>query len=66
MNDAFMRPRVAGHRRFQPLAGALIHECLWGEAMPVSECVDGFERLVETLLPEWHYTSAALAEERED
>jgi multiple sugar transport system substrate-binding protein len=67
MNDAFMRPRVAGHRRFQPLAGALIHECLWSEAMPVSECVVGFERLVETLLPEWRYpaSSATIADRRE-
>ncbi len=50
MNQAFMRPRVPGHRRFQPLAGELVHECLWTDGMPVSECLAEIGRLVDSLL----------------
>ena len=53
MNQAFMRPRVRGHRRFQPLAGELVHACIWTDAMPVRECLAEFGRLVEDLLPDW-------------
>jgi multiple sugar transport system substrate-binding protein len=50
MNQAFMRPRVPGHRAFQPRAGELIHACLWTDAMPVRECIAGYRGLVESLL----------------
>ena len=33
MNQAFMRPRVPGHRDFQPQAGTLIHACIWTGTM---------------------------------
>ena len=57
MNQAFMRPRVAGHRHFQPLAGELIHACIWTDGMPVRECLAEFARLVEDLLPDWGHAS---------
>jgi multiple sugar transport system substrate-binding protein len=57
MNQAFMRPRVMGHRRFQPLAGALVHACLWTDRMPVRECLAEFGKLVESLLPDWGHTA---------
>ena len=50
MNQAFMRPRVPGHRAFQPRAGELIHACLWTDTMPVRECLAGYRGLVESLL----------------
>jgi multiple sugar transport system substrate-binding protein len=50
MNLAFMRPRVPGHRAFQPQAAALVHACIWTDAMPVRECLAGYGRLVESLL----------------
>lgn len=50
MDQAFLRPRVPGHRAFQPQAGALVHACIWTDALPVSECLAGYRRLVETLL----------------
>jgi multiple sugar transport system substrate-binding protein len=53
MNQAFMRPRVTGHRRFQPLAGELIHACIWTDRMPVRDCLAEFGKLVESLLPDW-------------
>ena len=53
MDQAFMRPRVTGHRRFQPLAGGLIHDCIWTDRMPVRECLGEFGRLVDSLLPDW-------------
>ena len=59
MNRAFMRPRVAGHRRFQPLAGALLHDCLWTDRLPVRECLTEFAELVESLLPDWGDVSTA-------
>jgi len=53
MNEAFMRPRVTGHRRFQPLAGGLIHDFIWTDRMPVRECLAEFGQLVDSLLPDW-------------
>lgn len=50
MDQAFMRPRVPGHRAFQPQAGALVHACLWTDALPVPECLAGYGRLVQSLL----------------
>ncbi len=49
IQQAFLRPRVPGHRRFQPQAGALVHDCIWnGE--PALGCVDAFEALAASLL----------------
>lgn len=53
MNQAFMRPRVTGHRAFQPLAGELIHACIWTDRMSVRDCLAEFGELVESLLPDW-------------
>jgi multiple sugar transport system substrate-binding protein len=50
MDQAFLRPRVPGHRAFQPQAGALVHACIWTDVLPVSECLAGYRQLVETLL----------------
>jgi multiple sugar transport system substrate-binding protein len=53
MNQAFMRPRVTGHRAFQPLAGELIHACLWTDRLSAHDCLAEFGRLVDSLLPDW-------------
>jgi multiple sugar transport system substrate-binding protein len=53
MNQAFLRPRVSGHRQFQPRAGELIHACIWSAALSAQKCVDEFEQLAESLLPDW-------------
>jgi multiple sugar transport system substrate-binding protein len=53
IDQAFMRPRVAGHRPFQPLAGELLHRCIWSDDSSVNECLDGLEKLVESLLADW-------------
>jgi multiple sugar transport system substrate-binding protein len=58
MNQAFLRPRVPGHRQFQPLAGALVHECIWNDAISTRECVNEFEKLAESLLPDWRRATA--------
>lgn len=50
MEQAFMRPRVPGHRRFQVEAGLLIHDCLWREGSETATCADGCRDLVNQLL----------------
>ncbi len=50
MDAAIMRPRVAGHRAFQPRAGELIHGCIWAETMPVRDCVARFDVLADSML----------------
>ncbi|HZF26729.1 MAG TPA: hypothetical protein VEZ88_10755 [Steroidobacteraceae bacterium] len=50
IDHAFIRPRVAGHRRFQPAAGGLIHQFIWGGRQSPQECLEGFERLADSLL----------------
>jgi multiple sugar transport system substrate-binding protein len=47
MEQAFMRPRVPGHRRFQVEAGLLIHRCIWTTEIGPAECVRAYGRLVE-------------------
>lgn len=49
MRQSVMRPRVPGHRRFQPLAGELIHRCIWA-GLTARDCQAGFDRLVESEL----------------
>jgi len=53
MNQALMRPRVTGHRAFQPRAGELIHACLWTGRLSVRDCLAEFRNLSELLLPDW-------------
>ena len=53
MNQAFLRPRVTGHRRFQQGAGLLIHRCIWGGDLGAAECLAGFDSLVDELLGRW-------------
>lgn len=31
MDDAFIRPRIAGHRAFQPAAGAVVADAIWSD-----------------------------------
>lgn len=54
IDHAFLRPRVAGHRQFQVLAGELIHRYVWQHHMTTPACLAEYERLVETLLPDWN------------
>jgi multiple sugar transport system substrate-binding protein len=56
MNQAFLRPRVPGHRRFQQEAGVLVHRFIWGGELGTAECLAEFDRLVETLLGRWETT----------
>jgi multiple sugar transport system substrate-binding protein len=50
MRGAFTRPRGAGHRRFQQLAGELVHAFLWSGRLGVRECVERYRELVAGLL----------------
>jgi len=52
IEHAFVRPRVPGHRRFQQLAGELIHRFVWTGDTSVEVCLSDFGRLVDSLL--WH------------
>ena len=53
MACAFMRPRVAGHRRFQQLAGELIHEFIWKGHLAEDACLHEYSRLADELLADW-------------
>jgi len=53
MEQAFLRPRVPGHRRFQPLAGEVIHRCIWKRDLGAETCLQELEHLVDALLPDW-------------
>jgi multiple sugar transport system substrate-binding protein len=50
IDQAFMRPRVAGHRRFQQLAGEVIHRFIWVGDTSAEACLSEFEGLVDSLL----------------
>jgi multiple sugar transport system substrate-binding protein len=58
MEHAFLRPRVPGHRAFQPLAGELVHKCIWSGALAARACLAEFDELVESLLPDWSHPSS--------
>jgi multiple sugar transport system substrate-binding protein len=47
MDQAFVRPRVPGHRRFQVEAGELIHRFIWEGDMRAAACLGQYERLAE-------------------
>ena len=53
-----MRPRVAGHRRFQPLAGELIHRFIWDGGTAAEACLSEYEHLVDSLL--WRTSQRAV------
>jgi multiple sugar transport system substrate-binding protein len=53
MEHAFMRPRVPGHRRFQELAGILIHDCIWRPGSQAQACLEEFNRLTDEHLSGW-------------
>jgi len=53
MEQAFLRPRVPGHRLFQQLAGELIHRCIWDGALEPAACMVEYQRLFDTHLGEW-------------
>lgn len=54
IEQAFLRPRVAGHRRFQVLAGELVHRFIWERDLSADRCLEQFATLVESLLPDWN------------
>ena len=53
IDAAFVRPRVSGHRRLQPLAGALIHRFIWTRDGSAEACLQEYERLAGELLADW-------------
>lgn len=51
MEQAFLRPRVPGHRRFQELASELVHKYIWArETATAAECLSSFNNLIDSLL----------------
>jgi multiple sugar transport system substrate-binding protein len=51
MEQAFLRPRVPGHRLFQELAGEVVHKYIWSrEFATAGECLDAFNDLIDSLL----------------
>jgi multiple sugar transport system substrate-binding protein len=54
MCQAVMRPRVSGHRRFQELAGELIHAFLWTEQFGIRQCIERYQDLTTALLGAEH------------
>jgi multiple sugar transport system substrate-binding protein len=58
MEQAFVRPRVPGHRRFQPLAGELIHRAIWTAELPANACLQEWRRLEDDLLSDRVATDA--------
>ena len=53
IDQAFLRPRVAGHRKFQPAAGELIHDFVWNGSGSVTACLAAFDQLSDSLLADW-------------
>jgi len=53
MDQAFMRPRVPGHHRFQKEAGILIHDCIWAPDGREQACLEEFNRLTDQHLGDW-------------
>lgn len=47
---AFTRPRVAGHRRFQELAGEAVHRFLWAGDMRLEDCLHDLQERAAALL----------------
>jgi len=53
IEQAFVRPRVPGHRLFQQKAGELIHGFLWDDRIGADECMNSFQGLFEEHLADW-------------
>jgi multiple sugar transport system substrate-binding protein len=53
MAQSFLRPRVPGHRAFQPAAGERIHGYLWHGQGTAAKCLDDIRRLHERHLSDW-------------
>lgn len=53
IDQAFLRPRVGGHRRFQVLAGEIVHRFIWGSETSAKACAREFDNLVDAYLPDW-------------
>jgi multiple sugar transport system substrate-binding protein len=53
IEQAFVRPRVSGHRPFQPRAGQLIHRFIWTRDDSAETCLRDYARLAEEHLADW-------------
>jgi multiple sugar transport system substrate-binding protein len=53
IEQAFVRPRVSGHRPFQPRAGALVHRFIWTQDGSAQACLEEYGRLADELLVDW-------------
>jgi multiple sugar transport system substrate-binding protein len=53
IEQAFVRPRVSGHRAFQPLAGQLIHRFIWTRDDSAETCLRDYARLTQQYLADW-------------
>jgi multiple sugar transport system substrate-binding protein len=53
IEQAFVRPRVSGHRPFQPQAGRLIHRFIWAPDGSAQACLQELGRLADELLADW-------------
>jgi multiple sugar transport system substrate-binding protein len=53
MDQAFMRPRVPGHRQFQEEAGVLVNQHIWHKHPDAVSCLDRFDQLIDRLLGHW-------------
>ena len=53
IDQAFVRPRVAGHRAFQPAAGAAIHRFLWSAGGAPETCLAEVDALADRWLTDW-------------
>jgi len=53
MEQAFMRPRVGGHRRFQEEAGIRVHQFIWSGREEAGACLDELCSMAENLLGRW-------------
>lgn len=59
IDRAFLRPRVTGHRRFQVLAGELVHRFIWGSGTSAAACAREFDGLVDAYLSDWVDSAAS-------
>ncbi len=53
IDQAFLRPRVSGHRRFQVLAGELIHRYIWTKDISARDCMVEYDNLINSYLADW-------------
>lgn len=50
IDGAFTRPRVAGHRRFQEVAGETVHRFLWAGDVALGDCLGDLQDQAAALL----------------